>query len=36
MFVEGNEISRLHKRKVGNDELIMLSLPDNLSPFQRT
>jgi hypothetical protein len=36
MFFEGNEISRLQKRKVGNDELVLLSLPENISNFQRT
>ena len=36
MFFEGNEISRLSKRKVPNDELVLLSLPENISNFQRT
>jgi len=33
MFIEGNEISRLNKRKVPNDELVMLTTPENITPF---
>ena len=36
MFFEGNEILRLSKRKVPHDELVLLSLPENISNFQRT
>lgn len=36
MFIEGNEISRLSKRKVPHDELVLLSLPENISDFRRT
>jgi len=33
MFVEGNEISRLNKRKVPNDELLMFTVPENITLF---
>lgn len=38
MFIEGNEISRLNKRKVPKDELDKLTLPDVLdfNIFDRT
>ena len=36
MFIEGNEISRLKKRKVLTDELNLLTLPEDLSSFDRT
>lgn len=36
MFIEGNEILRLSKRKVPHDELVLLSLPENISDFKRT
>lgn len=37
MFVEGNEIQRLkNKRKVLPDELLMLTVPENITLFQRT
>ena len=36
MFIEGNEISRLKRRKVATDELILFSLPENVTNFNRT
>ena len=36
MFIEGNEISRLQRRKVATDELILFSLPENTINFNRT
>ena len=31
MFFEGNEISRLQKRKVPHDELVLLALPEDIT-----
>lgn len=36
MFFEGNEISALRRRKVRDEDLILLSVDENLDEFSRT
>ena len=36
MFFEGNEISALRKRKVHEEDLVLLSIDESLDEFNRT